>query len=146
MARRRGAGTILQMIERRQTGITATTGAGRRDTIKGPREGMTGTGTGKGKMITGKDIGLPQEAGVDRLHGPAKVPIPLFVAGEVTMTETSTRINDQRTRSRGSELRKQEEALNILQDKLRYIQCTYLQASLIPIIDELDRELASNTH
>ena len=94
-----------------------TTGAGRGDITKGLREGMTGTGTGTGRMTTERDIGLPQEAGVDRLHGPAKVPIPLFVVGEVIMTGTSTRIDDQRTRSRGSELRKQEETLNI-QDKL----------------------------
>ena len=99
MERRRGAGTIPQMIEKRQTGITTTTGAGRGDTIKGPREGMTGTGTGKGKMITGKDIGLPQEAGVDRLHGPAKVPIPLFVVGEVIMIGTLTQTDNQQKRN-----------------------------------------------
>ena len=93
---RRGAGTILQMIRTilSPTEITTTTGVGRGNITKS-REGMTGTGTGR--MNTERDIALLQGVGVDHLHGPAKAPIPLFVAGEVTMTETSARINDQCT-------------------------------------------------
>ena len=88
---RRGAGTILQTIRTSLSQTTTTTGVGRGNITKS-REGMTGTGTGR--MNTKRVIALLQEVGVDRLHGPVKVPIPLLVAGEVTMTETSARIND----------------------------------------------------
>ena len=79
---------------------------------------MTGTEIEKGGMTIEKDTDPPQEAGVDRLHRPAKVPIPPFVVGEVMMIGTLRRTDGQPTKSRGLESKKQEEALNILQDKL----------------------------
>ena len=79
---------------------------------------MIGIETEKGGMIIEKDTDPPQEAGVNRLLRPAKFPIHPFVVEEVMMVGTLRRTDGQPTKSRGLESKKQEEALNILQDKL----------------------------
>ena len=79
---------------------------------------MTGTEIEKEGMTIEKGTDPPQEAGVDRLHRPAKAPIPPFVVGEVIMIGTLRRTDGQPTKGRESESKKQKEALNTLQDKM----------------------------